>query len=179
MIGPPELHWGWASVDARGPSSAGQRAAADALARLDPALRLAYTGPRPVVAGAPDVAISVSHGRACAAAVTGCFTALGLDLCELTRGARIRALAARFLTAGECALLVDDRAAAAVWAAKEAGLKALGLGLLDGGVFDDPAACPVRVAWLDPPRYAQPPHLALSLGERDGVIVALAIAPRG
>lgn len=160
-------------MDELGPSAAGRRAAAAALAQLGAGLRLDHDGTRPIVQGAEGLAISTSHGRTLAVAVAGPLAHLGIDLCERDRGAQIRALAGRFFDDGELALLVDDRAAAAVWSAKEAGLKALGLGLLASGLFDEPARCPVRVAALDPPRF-DTPALQLALADREDCVVALA-----
>ena len=57
------------------------------------------------------------------------------------------------------------------FAAKEAALKALGLGLLDGGAFD--RAWPVRVVSLDPPRLAGA-ELTLVLGRAGASTVAVA-----
>lgn len=180
MTRPGEPCWGWAAVDARGPSAAGRRAAAAALAAFDATLALAHDGARPIVVGpaasARGVAISISHGRHRAVAVVARAAAIGVDLCELARGPRLRALAARAFTAAERALIGDDRAAAALWAAREAGLKVLGLGLVDGGVFEPAGGCAIELATLAPPRYARPARLALQLVEHDAAIVALAVA---
>ena len=144
--------------------AAGRLAASRALAQLDPAARLAYDGPRPIVVGV-DAAVSITHGTARALAVAARVPALGIDLCSVDD--RLAALVDRYL-AGERALATTPWACAACLAAKEAGLKALGLGLLDGGMFD--GACPIRVASLDPPRLADS-SLALRLETaRDGAV---------
>lgn len=171
-----ELAWGWTHVDASGPTAAGERAAMIALSRAGRGLTLGHDGARPIVIGAGDFAISISHGTRLAVAVVGAVLRIGVDLCELVRGAQVRALAARYFTGAERALVITDRDAASLWAAKEAGLKALGVGLLDGGMFDAAAACPVQIASLREPAYASS-ELELRLDEHDGAIVALAYTP--
>ncbi len=129
--------------------AAGQRAARAAIAALDAAAALAYDGARPIVtASARPLSISITHGRTHAIAVAARVAHLGIDLVDDVDRDRLDALAPRYL-ADEAPLIASDpRARAeAVFAAKEAGLKALGLGLLDGGAFDTWA---VRVTSLDP-----------------------------
>ncbi len=141
----------------------GRLAARRALAALGVTARIAYDGTRPIVVGA-DVAISVTHGRRRALAVAARVARLGVDLCD--HDARLVHLADRFMAA-ERLLATSLHELAACFAAKEAALKALGLGLLDGGVFDD---CAVRVVSLAPPRVT-PATLELVLGQApDGAI---------
>ncbi len=164
-----DLCWGWAEVADDGPSAAGRRAARSALDAFGAGLVLAHDGSRPIVTGG-DASISISHTRRIAVAVVG-RTPLGVDLCELERGPRLWALIPRFATPREQALIASDRDAVVLWAAKEAGLKALGLGLLDGGVFDDPEHSPVHLASLV--AYARP-DLSLVIEDRGDAILALA-----
>jgi phosphopantetheinyl transferase len=166
------LHWGWARVDPRGAHDAGRRAARAALDQIDRTLEVTYDGSRPVIRGA-RLAISISHSRGVAVAVVGAHARLGVDLCEVARGPSIRTLAARFLAPSEVVLIGDDRSAAVLWAAKEAGLKSLGLGIYDAGILDDPLACPIRIASLVPPRYSSD-ELVLQIEDHDDVVLALA-----
>jgi phosphopantetheinyl transferase len=158
--------WAWTDVDERGARDAGQRAAQIALGGLE----LAHEGPRPIVRGRPDLAISISHSAGRAVAVVGSYARLGIDICAHDRGPQIRGLAPRFLSAHERTLAASDRSAAAVWTAKEAGLKALGLGLLDG--MSD--GCPVEVASIDPPRFASPAELVLEVEHEGDLAIAVA-----
>jgi len=169
------LYWGWAHIDERGATEAGRQAARAALAQLDEAYELAYDGSRPVIRGPSSFSLSISHGKSLAVAVVGRCTAIGVDLCEVDRGPTIRRLAERFLEPSERALIEDDHSAAAIWAAKEAGLKARGFGIYESGLLDDPRTCSVMVASLAPPRYSNP-ELALQLQDRDDAVVALAYA---
>ncbi len=138
----------------------GRLAAALALAPFG--ATLAYEGTRPIADG---VAISITHGRTRALAVAARVPRLGIDLVDDADHARLARIAARFL-APERALATSAAARAACFAAKEAGLKALGLGLYDGGLFDD---CAVTVLSLAPPRLA--PDLELVLGRvADGTV---------
>lgn len=161
MIAPP----GFALVEvAFGPDedrhAAGRRAATEALAQLDPRLSLGYDGPRPVARGpAPGAAVSITHGRTRAFAIAGRVARLGIDLVDDLEDERLAQLAARYL-ADELPLIETARDRAACFAAKEAGLKALGKGLLDGGMFD---SCLVRVCSLTPPRL-EPEGLTLLVG---------------
>lgn len=143
----------------------GRLAAERALAEFGGDARLGYDGPRPIVLGA-DLAISITHGRVRALAVVAAVPRIGIDLCD--DDARLAYLAERFLA--ERSLATTPRARAACFAAKEAALKALGLGLLDGGMFD---ACVVRVISLDPPRL-EPATLALAIGRVPEGAVAIA-----
>lgn len=145
----------------------GRLAAARALALLGvPRARLGYEGARPIVIGA-ELAISITHGRARALAIAGFARRVGVDLCD--DADRLARLAERYLAA-ERSIATTPRAFAACFAGKEAALKALGLGLLDGGVFDD---CAVRVVSLDPPRL-EPARLELVLGRVPEGSVAIA-----
>lgn len=138
----------------------GRRAAALVLARFG--ATLSYEGTRPIADG---VAISITHGRTRALAVAARVARLGIDLVDDADDVRLARIAARFL-APERALATSPAARTACFAAKEAGLKALGLGLHDGGMFDD---CAVTVLSLDPPRLAG--DLVLVLGRvGDGTV---------
>lgn len=141
----------------------GRRAAARALAPFGAVL--AYDGTRPIADG---VAVSITHGRTRALAIAARVRRLGIDLVDDAEQARLACIAARFL-APERALATSAAARAACFAAKEAGLKALGLGLYDGGMFDD---CAVTVLSLTPPRLA--PDLVLVLGRVAEGTVAIA-----
>jgi phosphopantetheinyl transferase (holo-ACP synthase) len=126
----------------------GREAARRALAALgeDPA-QLAYDGTRPIVAGG-TAAISITHNRTTAFAVAARVSHLGIDVCD--DDPRLPGLAHRFLVE-ERELADTPLALTACFAAKEAALKALGLGLVDGGVLDGTA---VRVVSLNPPRLS-------------------------
>ncbi len=140
----------------------GRRAAMHALERLlgdVTGVSLAYEVTRPVVVGtATPVTISITHGRRRALAVASTYAQLGIDLCDDPD--RVARLSDRYLSA-ESALTITPQLAALCFAIKEAALKALGVGLLDGGVFDD--AWPVRVVSLEPPRL-DPPELRVLHG---------------
>jgi hypothetical protein len=153
-IGPGEDH-----------HACGRRAAALALAPFG--ATLAYDGTRPIATGA---AISITHGRTRALAIAARVARLGIDLVDDADAPRLARLAARFL-APERDLATTAAARAACFAAKEAGLKALGLGLYDGGMFD---TCAVTVLSLAPPRLA--PDLTLVLGRVHDGTVAIAYA---
>ena len=148
--------------------AAGQLAARRALAQVSAAgHELAYDGTRPIIVGA-ELAISITHGRTRAVAVVAPVARIGIDLVDdLERVARV---AERYLAA-ERSFATSPRELAACFAAKEAGLKALGLGLLDGGMFDD---CAVRVLSLDPPRLE--PALTLVIGSVPEGVLAIAYA---
>lgn len=145
----------------------GRRAAALALAPFG--ATLGYHGTRPVAEG---VAISITHGRTRALAVAARVARLGIDLVDDADADRLARIAARFL-APERDIATTAATRAACFAAKEAGLKALGLGLYDGGMFDE---CEVTVLSLDPPRLA--PDLALFLCRVGDGTVAIAYAAR-
>lgn len=132
---------------------------------LDVEPRLAYDGTRPIVVGA-DLAISITHGKTRAFAIAAPVQQLGIDLCD--DADRVMRLADRYL-ATERTFAKSARELATCFAAKEAGLKALGLGLLDGGMFDE---CAVHVLSLDPPRLDVP--LTLVLGTVPEGVVAIA-----
>ncbi len=150
----------------------GREAARRALEELgeDPA-RLAYDGSRPLVRGG-GAAISITHNRTVALAIAARVERLGIDLCD--DDPRLPGLAVRFLVDERS--LIDTvqplRSLAACFAAKEAALKALGLGLVDGGVLDGTA---IRVVCLDPPRLSQP-ELQLALGRLDRSALAVVYA---
>ena len=144
----------------------GRLAARRALAALGVTASIAYDGTRPIVVGG-DVAISITHGRRRAFAVAARVARLGIDLCD--HDARLVHLADRFMAA-ERSLATSLHELAACFAAKEAALKALGMGLLDGGVFDD---CAIHVVSLAPPRVSLA-TLELVLGEvPDGAIAVV------
>lgn len=124
---------------------AGRAAARDALAQVGSQGELSYDGSRPIVIG-DDLRISITHGRRRAFAVAGRVVRLGIDLADEDK--RLPALAERYF-ATEHVFAQTPLELAACLAAKEAGLKALGLGLLDGDMFED---CVVRVTSLAPPR---------------------------
>lgn len=183
MRGLLDLCWGWQRVGVRGRRAAGQAAAADALAQLESGLTLGYEGSRPIVLGGHALAISISHSRELAVAVVGHVARLGIDLCEYDRGAQIRAIAPRFLTAAECELIAVDRDApalwAALWAAKEAGLKALGRGLealFDVPGLHTPRLPAIEIRSLAPPAYIAATALALHVELRDQLALAVAYA---
>jgi phosphopantetheinyl transferase (holo-ACP synthase) len=151
-------------------SARGRAAAALALARF-PGAALAYDGTRPIVIGA-DAKISITHGRTRAYAIAAAVAKLGIDVVDDADHARLAWLADRYL-APERAIAVTARDRAACFAAKEAGLKALGKGLLDGGMFDP--RCAVRVVSLAPP-LLDPPELSLAIARTTGDDGTLAIA---
>jgi len=124
---------------------AGRAAARQALALVGSHGTLGYEGTRPIVAG-DDLRISLTHGRRRAFAIVGRAARLGIDLADEDK--RLPALAERYF-ATEHAFAQSPLELACCLAAKEAGLKALGLGLLDGDMFDD---CVVHVTSLAPPR---------------------------
>ncbi len=169
--------------------------------------RLLYEGPWVAERNAAVGAISITHTRTQVFAVAARVARLGVDLVDHD-DARLDRIAERFLPGETAAieryterLLADGydglaraltgdereaiarddarrRARAMCFAATEAGLKALGLGLLDGGVID--SASPVRVADLDPPCFAPLPApaepLALVLHDVGFSILAIAYA---
>jgi hypothetical protein len=138
---------------------AGREAARQALAALDCTVPLAYDGTRPIVPGT-NIAVSITHGRVRALAIAARGCRVGIDLCD--DDPRLPTLALRYF-ATEHPFATSPRQLAACLAAKEAGLKALGLGLLDGDMFDD---CVIQLASLEPPRIrCALASLALVLGE--------------
>ncbi len=121
---------------------AGQLAANRAVAALAPGL--AFTVAReasgqPVVRGAVDVEVSITHvdGEALAVAVHGAH--VGTDMEPVAP--RGESFVQTWFTEGERAWATDDTARTAVWAIKEAVLKALGKGM---------ALSPLDVDVLDP-----------------------------
>jgi len=147
----------------------GREAARRALDALGGDLRLAYVGTRPIVVvdGPWHAAISITHTRSIAVAVAARVDRLGIDLCD--DDPRLVGIAKRFLV-DELPLAGEDlRRLSACFAAKEAALKALGVGLIDGGVLDGTA---VRVVSLDPPRLSEG-ALELALGRVPGGAVAV------
>lgn|GEM_PF-3886271 len=108
---------------------------------------------------AEALAISITHSAGLAYAAVGCVRSLGIDLCCLEAGQRLRLVADRFLRR-ERHLLGSPYEHAACWALKEAGLKALRLGLLEGGIFDERHR--IEVLSLDPPRI-RPPWLRVRI----------------
>jgi len=142
-----------------------------ALARLGiQGARIVREDGRPPRVEGARIAVSLSHSRTRVVAAAGRVASLGVDVCELSDAVRIRAMAGRFL-ARERTLCSDDLTTAACWASKEAGLKALGLGLLDGGVFDGRAR--VTVAALEPPRFDDA-RLLLAWRPSAGAVIAVA-----
>jgi 4'-phosphopantetheinyl transferase EntD len=144
----------------------GRLAAEHALAQLGCG-SLAYDGPRPIVVGA-EASVSITHGRTRALAIAARTARLGIDVVDHADEDRLARLAARYLR-DEVELATTPHTRAACFAAKEAGLKALGLGLLDGGMFD---ACAVRVLSLEPPRLSA--GLSLRVGRTESCSVAIA-----
>jgi phosphopantetheinyl transferase len=126
---------------------AGRVAARAALTQLGSTGTLDYDGTRPIITG-DDVRISITHGKRRAFAVASRVLRVGIDLAD--EDPRLPALAMRYF-ATEHPFAQTPRELAACLAAKEAGLKALGLGLLDGDMFDD---CVVKVLSLAPPRLS-------------------------
>lgn len=143
---PPGFVIGEARVD-DDRHEAGREAARIALRDAGSPGALAYDGSRPIVRG-DDLRISITHGKQRAFAVVARTQHLGIDLAD--EDPRLPALAMRYF-ATEHPFAPGPRELAACLAAKEAGLKALGLGLLDGDMFDD---CVIRVTSLAPPRIA-------------------------
>jgi 4'-phosphopantetheinyl transferase EntD len=119
----------------------------------------------PVVAGV-DVRVSITHTRDEAAAVAGRVAALGVDLCAVADAVRVRRVAPRFIAAEERALPVDDDGWATLWALKEAGAKAVGVGLLDGGLKA------TRLVSLAPARFASP-ALEAAVEVAGGIVLAV------
>lgn len=148
------------------PHLVGRLAAEQALAALG-AGSLAYDGPRPIVTGA-TAAVSITHSGTRALAVAARTAKLGIDLVDDAEADRLERITDRYLST-ERHLATTPSARAACFAAKEAGLKALGLGLLDGGMFDE---CAVRVVSIDPPLLTA--GLTLLLGRTDGGTLAIA-----
>jgi phosphopantetheinyl transferase (holo-ACP synthase) len=145
----------------------GRRAAQRALAALgeDPDA-LGYDGTRPIVRGGA-AAISITHDREIAIAIAARVARLGID--RAPNDPRLPALAERFLDA-ERAFATTVEELAACFAAKEAALKALGVGLIDGGVLDGTA---ITVVSLAPPKLSHP---ELSLVVARDAAGALAVA---
>jgi 4'-phosphopantetheinyl transferase EntD len=165
-----ELAWEPAGND---PHAAGRRAAERALTTFG--ATLAYDGTRPIAKSAADregIAVSIAHAGARAVAIAGPAAALGIDLVPDAEAERLARLAPRYLAA-EAPLATTPAALAACFAAKEAGLKALGLGLLDGGMFDH---CAVTVTSLDPPRL-DPDSLTLAIRRTAGATLAVVYRP--
>ncbi len=119
----------------------------------------------PVVAGL-DVRVSITHTRDEVAAVAGRVAALGVDLCAVADAGRVRRVAPRFIAPEERGLPLDDEAWATLWALKEAGAKAVGVGLLDGGLKA------TRLASLSPPRFASP-ALEAAVEVEGGIVLAV------
>ena len=118
------------------------------------------------------LAVSIAHAGAYAVAIAGPAAAFGIDIVPDSELDRLARLAPRYLAA-EAAIASTPAALAACFAAKEAGLKALGLGLLDGGMFD---TCAVTVTSLDPPRL-EPEDLRLAIGRIDDATIAIVHRP--
>lgn len=145
---PPGFYLARVEIGVGDRHACGREAARRALAAIgeDPA-RLEYDGTRPIVAGGA-ASVSITHNRTTALAIAARVPRLGIDLCD--DDPRLPWLAERFLI-DERELAPTPRELTACFAAKEAALKALGLGLVDGGVLDGTA---VRVVSLSPPRLS-------------------------
>ncbi len=134
----------------------GRLAAKRALAALgeDPE-SLGYDGTRPIASDS-DASVSITHDHEVAIAIAARVARLGIDRCP--NDPRLPTIAGRFLRAELTGALPSGTLDAtigtlAVWfAATEAALKALGLGLLDGGLLDGTA---VAVVSLEPPRLSR------------------------
>jgi len=128
---------------------------------------------------AAELAISISHSRTRAIAVAALGSEpIGIDLCDHGDAPRIKRVAERaFPRAPERALaMVDDRAARASWAIKEAVGKALRIGLLYDGGFDR-----IELLSLDPPRVrvaGDERVVTLSIREHVDAVEAVAIVER-
>ena len=178
MIAGFELVFEPVGDDAR---AAGRRAGPRALTSFGAIL--ADDGPRPVARPGSnsirpvngvgphfsDIAVSITHAGDRAVAIAGAASALGIDLVPDSEIDRIARLAPRYL-AREAMIATTPRSLAACFAAKEAGLKALGLGLLDGGMFE---TCAATVLSLDPPRL-DPVDLRLVIARIPGATIAVA-----
>jgi len=116
--------------------------------------------------GIAGVRVSITHTRAAVAAVAGRAAALGVDLCAVADAARVRRVAPRFIVAEERAMPGDDVEWATLWALKEASAKAVGVGLLEGGLKA------TRLAALAPPRFARP-ELHAETAVEDGMVLAV------
>jgi phosphopantetheinyl transferase len=129
---------------------------------------------RPVVhaggAPRPELRLSISHSGPWAAAACG-RVGLGVDLCTLGDGARLRRIAPRVFSRGEAAAVgafrSEERSAAA-WAVKEACLKATG-----GGIFR-PGTRSIRLLSAVPPRLEQT-DLSARAWNLPGAVLALAL----
>ena len=125
----------------------------------------------PVVVGAADVRISISHGRAHAVAAAGRVARLGIDLCEIARAPNVERIAQRFLHADERALPRTPAEWALLWTLKEAAAKALWRGLFDGGLVAS------RIAELMPAHFAASDLVAMTeIGANDVVAVVYSLA---
>ena len=150
----PALPAGFVLVEAVGGAdgdrhAAGRRAAAHAITLVHPDATLDYDGTRPIaVAGTcVPIALSITHTRTCVLAIAAPVARLGIDLVDDVDIARIARIAPRFLPE-ERETVTDPLELVVRFAATEAGLKAHGLGLVDGAVFD--RACPLRVSSAPP-----------------------------
>jgi len=147
---------------------AGRRAARAALtALLGPADYVIVRDAEgaPVVVGV-DVRLSITHTRSEAAAVAGRVAAVGVDLCPVADGGRVERVSRRFIVPAERELCADPEDWALLWALKEAGAKALGVGLLDGGLKA------TRLEALRPARFASP-GLSVATEVEDGLALAV------
>jgi phosphopantetheinyl transferase len=175
---------------------AGRLAARAALTRLlgglPPDLAIGRDGDGAPLLGLPGVVISISHGRTWAVAACGYAQRLGIDLCDDADSPRVERVAGRWIAAEDRAIVAQlslasrphatadggnraspgtPRAWATLWALKEAGAKALRLGLLEGGL------AATSLSSLDPPRFTRPDDLQAALVPGAHDVVALAWTP--
>jgi 4'-phosphopantetheinyl transferase EntD len=122
----------------------------------------------PLVVGV-DVRLSITHTRGEAAAVAGTVAAVGVDLCPVADGTRVERISRRFIVPAEREMCGGTADWALLWALKEAGAKAVGVGLLDGGLKA------TRLQSLRPARFASP---ALDAATEIDDEVALAVVWR-
>jgi 4'-phosphopantetheinyl transferase len=114
--------------------------------------------------------LSISHGKSEAIAVAGFVARLGVDLCEFADSPRVERVSGRFIHESERDLargIGHPVGWATLWALKEAGAKALGVGLFDNGLKA------TRLVSIDPPRFERPALEALVERDRDHVLAVV------